>query len=586
GASGTCFPPYVVYKSKCLYDTWCPRNVIRGAFFNRTESGWINEDTFFDYLKNMFIPNTQHIRRPLLLIFDGHTSHLSLKTARLAMENKIHLLCLPAHATHLLQPLDVYTLKYVKAQWRELLWDYNNKNRLKKLDKPDFIRLYSRLYDYALLPAHCSSAFGKAGIIPFDPRVVKRSRLLRKSSSAAAVATNALPRSRSVEFDYNDNQLPTTITNPTPTSYSNRTRLVKYPSDPSLFSGNGDVDKISKQGTLSDELRDAISSLNNAIESLDSIVSPTPSNSESFPQRTNDDSSNLPTSTTFDHSSISSISNVNNIRLITSTPIATNPTVPRVPISNDTPVIPLSSTNNLLAKSISGLNISSSTSFTSTGNSVYFHDTATFKMIHLYLENDRSLSAINKIVENHYSKQASTGRRGRKRVIPTTCGRSVTDIDELALATIKKRKITENKAAKKASSKKATNAQTQSTLSTASSESTSNLNTINIAAASMQNMSLPPITYMLPSNASQMMPSFQSNVTAYTQLQNVSPMSSAQCQLCFNFTQPPAVAKLNPITINFVIIVNHIILHSNTLITLTANYDAFYKFLSTIIKRL
>ena len=54
--------------------------------------------------------------RPVLLIFDGSTSHLSLKSVRLAVENDIHLLCLPAHANHLLQPLDVYTLKYVKTQ--------------------------------------------------------------------------------------------------------------------------------------------------------------------------------------------------------------------------------------------------------------------------------------------------------------------------------------------------------------------------------------------------------------------------------------------------------------------------------------
>ena len=122
-AGGICLPPYVIYKSKCLYDTWCLQNVIRGAVYNRTESGWINEDTFFDYMKNMFISQTKHIPRPLLLIFDGHTSHLSLKTARLAIDNHIHLLCLPVHATHLLQSLDVYTLKYVKAQWRNLLWD-------------------------------------------------------------------------------------------------------------------------------------------------------------------------------------------------------------------------------------------------------------------------------------------------------------------------------------------------------------------------------------------------------------------------------------------------------------------------------
>jgi hypothetical protein len=236
-ASGICLPPYVVYKSKCLYDTWCPRNVIRGAVYNRTESGWINEETFFDYLKSMFIPQTKHIPRPILLIFDGHTSHLSLKTARLAMDNNIHLLCLPAHATHILQPLDVYTLKYVKAQWRSLLWDHSKKSADKKLDKPAFIRLYAQLYNYALLPTHCSSAFGKAGIFPYDPRVIKRDKFIKTSSSSTT--STGLSRSKSVDFDYHDNGTTTTTTTTPPSSvYTNRnSRLIKYPSDPALFHG-------------------------------------------------------------------------------------------------------------------------------------------------------------------------------------------------------------------------------------------------------------------------------------------------------------------------------------------------------------
>ncbi|CAF1548741.1 unnamed protein product [Adineta ricciae] len=64
---------------------------------------------------------------------------------------------------------------------------------------------------------------------------------------------------------------------------------------------------------------------------------------------------------------------------------------------------------------------------------------------------------------------------------------------------IKKRKIIENKAAKKANSKKATNAQTPSTLSTASTDSIYNRNIITITTANMQSISLPPVTYMLPS---------------------------------------------------------------------------------------
>ena len=42
---------------------------------------------------------------------DGHCSHISLELIQLAQENDIHLLCLPSHTSHLLQPLDVGVFK-------------------------------------------------------------------------------------------------------------------------------------------------------------------------------------------------------------------------------------------------------------------------------------------------------------------------------------------------------------------------------------------------------------------------------------------------------------------------------------------
>ena len=50
-----------------------------------------NEDCFFDYLKNLFIPNTKHLQKPLLLIFDGCYSHLSITSVRLAIAHNIYI---------------------------------------------------------------------------------------------------------------------------------------------------------------------------------------------------------------------------------------------------------------------------------------------------------------------------------------------------------------------------------------------------------------------------------------------------------------------------------------------------------------
>jgi hypothetical protein len=43
----------------------------------------------------------------LLLIFDGHKSHISVDLIDWAKEQKIILFILPAHTSHILQPLDV-----------------------------------------------------------------------------------------------------------------------------------------------------------------------------------------------------------------------------------------------------------------------------------------------------------------------------------------------------------------------------------------------------------------------------------------------------------------------------------------------
>jgi hypothetical protein len=199
-ANGKCLPPYIIYKSLRLYSEWCPKNIIKGVVYNGTQNGWSDTNCFFDYLVKLFIPNTKHLKRPFLLIFDGHYSHLSIKSVRLAIQNGIHLLCLPSHCTHILQPLDVYTFRYVKQQWKDLLWERLKSNR-NKMNRRDFVVLFSKLYDFALIPAHCSTDFGKTGIYPYDPRVIKNDRVVKNASSTTSTSsttnTKTLTRSNS-----------------------------------------------------------------------------------------------------------------------------------------------------------------------------------------------------------------------------------------------------------------------------------------------------------------------------------------------------------------------------------------------------
>jgi len=57
---------------------------------------------FFKFFNNFLVEN--HYNKPVLLILDGHKSHTDHDNLEFAHTNGI--LGLPAHCTHLLQPLD------------------------------------------------------------------------------------------------------------------------------------------------------------------------------------------------------------------------------------------------------------------------------------------------------------------------------------------------------------------------------------------------------------------------------------------------------------------------------------------------
>lgn len=53
--------------------------------------------------------------RPVLLIEDGHGSHILLDVIKMARENHVHVLYLPSHCIHLLQPLDIGVFKSLRV---------------------------------------------------------------------------------------------------------------------------------------------------------------------------------------------------------------------------------------------------------------------------------------------------------------------------------------------------------------------------------------------------------------------------------------------------------------------------------------
>ena len=83
----------------------------------------------------------------MVLIFDGHHSHISLELIELAKNNNIHLLCLPPHSTHLLQPLDVSVFGPVMSTWKEVLKEYQIETCAGTVTEENFPSLIARLWE-------------------------------------------------------------------------------------------------------------------------------------------------------------------------------------------------------------------------------------------------------------------------------------------------------------------------------------------------------------------------------------------------------------------------------------------------------
>ncbi|XP_070538590.1 uncharacterized protein [Ptychodera flava] len=116
-AAGGCIPPYMLFPGKQAPVSWSPlAGSVDGAACYFTESGWMDTKAFYEWFVNLFIPHLPPAR-PVVLLLDSHTSHISYETFKVAVANQIHFYRLLPNASHLIQPCDVGLFGPLKQSW-------------------------------------------------------------------------------------------------------------------------------------------------------------------------------------------------------------------------------------------------------------------------------------------------------------------------------------------------------------------------------------------------------------------------------------------------------------------------------------
>ena len=131
---------------------------------------------------------------PLYIICDGHISRKDSKLLLLLKEYNIRLLLLPAHTTHMLQPIDVVLAKIVKAghaQAPRVAKTGKNTGKLTSTVTSDqVLKLRLNNIHKALSPGNIQTSFAAPGLIPFVwANIDKRFQAPRKTNKTKGRTT-------------------------------------------------------------------------------------------------------------------------------------------------------------------------------------------------------------------------------------------------------------------------------------------------------------------------------------------------------------------------------------------------------------
>ena len=170
-ASGYVLPPMMVYPRKRAVPENMKVGAVANTLFKSSENGWINSIIYLEWLK-FFVQNIPPLR-PVLLIQDGHASHISIDVIEFARANSIHMLCLPAHTTHVLQPLDVGVFKSFKTNFSKACTSYLSKHPGRVITPDILASLVAAAIPCSFTSLNILSGFRKCGLFPLNPSAVR-----------------------------------------------------------------------------------------------------------------------------------------------------------------------------------------------------------------------------------------------------------------------------------------------------------------------------------------------------------------------------------------------------------------------------
>jgi hypothetical protein len=199
-AKGQAIPPFIIFDGKLHQATWYQTGIPTLWKIAISDNGWTNNQLGLEWVQH-FHENTKKCKgKWRLLIFDGHGSHQTAEFRDFCLQNCILTLCMPAHTSHILQPLDVSCFGPLKKVYGSQI-EMKIRLGINHITKEEFLPAFLTAHRQVMIARTITSGFRATGLVPFDPQ-----RVLDKLSPII----EATPSPRSSQTSWNP-QTPKTL---------------------------------------------------------------------------------------------------------------------------------------------------------------------------------------------------------------------------------------------------------------------------------------------------------------------------------------------------------------------------------------
>ena len=158
----------------------------------------MTRDIFKEYLNAVFLPYLRTTRDSLhlqdfdaVLLCDNCSYHIDDEIKALLGSNRVRLVTLPPHASHLFQPLDLVTFGVFKRHKREVSVSLSKGSQVWQITK------LMRAFEHATDSTNNRSAFKRAGLL-VKPRIFPPVAMVNSRELHARIDATTLPEDATV----------------------------------------------------------------------------------------------------------------------------------------------------------------------------------------------------------------------------------------------------------------------------------------------------------------------------------------------------------------------------------------------------